>query len=382
MLQIDKKINELTADKNIFNRYYNKVLARTELNINYFRDSYGHVSTGNKYSREKNIHWTASFFVGMTQLAYLATNDRKYCSYNKQYLDSFVKRLSTTRLDHDLGFLYTLSCVAIYKNTGNEEAKSVAVSAADELIKRFNNKGNYIQAWKPMGVGMGDVKIIIDCMLNLPLLYWATEETGDTKYAEIARKHAMTTSKTLLRSDYSVYHTYLFDPVSGRAIMGKTHQGKYDESTWARGQAWALYGFALSYIYTGDRHFLECAKGAAAYYINNLPNDYVCYWDFSATDLTPEMKDSSAAAIGASGLLLLSHLDVELGELYKQYGKIILMNLTKHYYIDTQEEGIGLLREGYYRSQDYNECTIWGDYFYMEALYRIMNGDKNKMIFW
>ena len=374
------RIEAYQLDEGVLMEYLQKSFNTIDQNMEVFKDSFPHVSVGNKYKYKANTVWTASFFPGMTNLAYGATKDEKFLRNVEAYLKSFEERLEKgIAVDtHDIGFLYTLSCVAVYKLTGNEKAKGIAIKAADKLITRYNPRGEYIQAWKQMGVGVGDVKIIIDCMMNLPLLYWASEVTGDSKYADIAKKHAYTSSKTLVREDGSVYHTYLFDPISGRAIEGKTHQGKLDESTWARGQAWCVYGYALSYILTKDAYFLEVATKAADYFINNLPENFVHYWDFAVTDVNPEVRDTSANSIGACGLLeLAKYVSADQKAIYEKTAKIMLEQLCKEYFIDTNKKGYGLLRESFYNIRDCNECSSWGDYYFVEALCKIHNKEND-----
>lgn len=375
----EQKIRDYELDNSILEEYLQKTFDSIDRNLDYFNDdTYQHVSKGNKYTRVPNTDWTNAFFPGMSYLAYQITGDEKYLRNSETYLDSFEQRvlLHGERMSHDLGFLYSLSCVPLYKIKGDERAKAAAIKAADCLINRYNPRGEYIQAWGDMGIGIPDVKIIIDCMMNLCLLYWASEVTGDPKYADVAKKHAITSSKTLMREDGSVYHTYLFDPISGRAIGGKTHQGKYDESTWSRGQAWAVYGFALSYMYTKDPYFLEVAEKASDYFINNLPKNFVHYWDFSATDLRPEMRDSSASSIGACGLLeLAKYLSPEKAELYDKTAKAMLQELCKGYFVETETPGYGVITESYYNTVCFNECSSWGDYFFTEAMCRVKKND-------
>ena len=375
-----ERIEAYRVDEGFLMEYLQKSFNIIDRNMEVFKDSFPHVSVGNKYKKQPNTQWTASFFSGMTNLAYWATKDEKFLRNADTYLKSFEERLEKgIGVDtHDIGFLYTLSCVAVYKLTGNEKAKEIAIKAADKLITRYNPRGEYIQAWRQMGVGVGEVKIIIDCMMNLPLLYWASKVTGDSKYADIAKKHAYTSSKTLVREDGSVYHTYLFDPISGRAIEGKTHQGKYDESTWARGQAWCVYGYTLSYILTKDAYFLRVATKAADYFINNLPENFVHYWDFAVTDVNPEVRDTSANTIGACGLLeLAKYVSDEQKAIYEKTAKIMLQQLCKEYFIDTNETGYGFIRESFYNIRDCNECSSWGDYYFVEALCKIHNKEKD-----
>ncbi|MCR5756057.1 MAG: glycoside hydrolase family 88 protein [Acetatifactor sp.] len=349
-----------------------------EQNLEQFVDRYPHVSEGNIYSGEENNLWTDSFYPGMCYLAYDVTGDSKYIKHEKDYLASFAHRLhNRIGISHDLGFLYTLSCVADYKLTGSKEAYELAMEAAQVLSERYNEKGKYIQAWGEMGIGYPDVKIIIDTMMNLPLLYW----TGQEKYFEIARNHARTAAQNLIRKDYSSYHVYLMDPTTGRAVEGKTHQGYQDESTWARGQAWAVYGFAISYRYTQDKEFLEVSQKTAQVFLEHLPKDYVCYWDFTFTDENPDIRDTSAAAIFVCGLLeLCQFVDEEQAKEYRKWIDMIMTSLSQKYTTKGMKGTNGILAEGmYHRNSGADECVIWGDYFYMEALVRMKKEWKS---FW
>ncbi|HBY71470.1 MAG TPA: glucoronyl hydrolase [Lachnospiraceae bacterium] len=365
-------------EKKLYKDALQEILKKLELGLNVFINQYPHVSKNNIYSAENNTLWTSSFFPGICYLAYQMTGDKKYLSHQESYLDSFEDRIVNRRhISHDLGFLYTLSCVAAYQLNGSKRAYDLAHLAADVLTERYNEKGQYIQAWGEMGVSYPDVKIIIDTMLNLPLLYW----TGNQKNYDIAYNHAKTTAKYLVRKDFSTYHTYLMRPETGEAVCGKTHQGYADESTWARGQAWAVYGFILSYRYTKDKEFLHIAKETARVFIENLPKDFVPYWDFHFTDNNPDIKDTSAAAIFCCGLLELCQF---VGEEDKKYYHSIVYTMIKSLFENYSTKGIkesnGFLTEGvYHRGDGAEECVIWGDYFYFEAITRLL---KDAKTFW
>ncbi len=361
-------------EKSVFRDAYETELAYIETvlrgSLDQFVGVYPHVSENNWYPAEKNVLWTASFFVGMCFLAYEHSGDNVFLKYEKEHLRSFEDRLiNRNHISHDLGFLYTLSCVADYKVTGNPEGDRIARKAAQMLTERYNEKGEYIQAWGDMRIKYPNVKIIIDTMLNLPLLYW----TGDPEKAAMAEKHAMTASHTLVRPDYSTYHTYLMDPDTGKAVCGKTHQGHRDESIWARGQGWAVYGYALSYRYTGNHAFLSIAEKAAEVFIKNLPENLIPYWDFDFTDQNPDIRDTSAASIFVCGLLeLCGHVPEEKAEEYLELAEKIMKSLREQYSTRGLTRSNGILTEGmYHRHDGEEECTIWGDYFYMEALIRL-----------
>ena len=220
-------------------------------------------------------------------------------------------------------------------------------------------------------------RMIIDCLMNLSLLYNISEITGEKKYKEAAEHHAKQAQKYLVREDYSTYHTYYMNVDTGEPIKGVTAQGYSDNSAWARGQAWGVYGFALSYAHTGDKTFLETASRIADYYLERLPEDFVPYWDlyFQEGD---EYRDSSSAGILACGLLELSkHLPV-LDPRKKEYEETavqIVKSLFENY---TTEKDLsnGIIKHGVYAIPFHvgvDECCIWGDYFYVEALMRLRN---------
>lgn len=355
----------------VYKQALEEVLKITEKNLDVFVDTYPHVSRNHHYTGEENALWTASFYPGMCYLAYEVTGDPVFLKNQKAILDSFEDRLKNrVHITHDLGFLYSLSCALLYKNTGSKRAYEIACKAADMLAERYHEKGKYIQAWGDIGAGYPDVKIIIDTMLNLPLLYWSVKDS----HKQIAQNHAETAAKYLIRPDYTSYHTYLMNPETGEAVCGKTHQGYADESTWARGQAWAVYGFALSYRYTKQVQFLTVAKETAAVFIKNLPENRIPYWDFTFTDANPDIRDTSAGAIFACGLLeLCSHVSDEEAAKYRNIAEEIIAKLFESYTTRDLKESNGVLKEGmYHRNDGAGECVIWGDYYYMEALVRIV----------
>lgn len=207
---------------------------------------------------------------------------------------------------YDLGFLYSLSAVAEFKITGKPLARATALQAADLLAGRYFPQAGIIQAWGDLSDPEQCGRMIIDCLLNLPLLYWATETGGDPRYAEYARTHVAQAARYLVRPDYSTYHTYYMDVETGAPRYGNTHQGYADDSCWSRGQAWGIYGFLLSYKYTGDASLVELSKELARYFLGRTPADGVVYWDLIFTEGTEQEKDSSASAVAACGLLELA----------------------------------------------------------------------------
>ena len=250
------------------------------------------------YEPTENVEWTTGFWTGSIWLAYEHTGDEAFKQAADIQVESFLERIEK-KIDvnhHDMGFLYSLSCVAAYKLTGNEHAKKAALLAADHLAERYREKGNFLQAWGNPGEPK-EYRLIIDCLLNLPILYWATEVTGDESYAQKAENHIKTAMKCILRPDNSTYHTHFFDVETGEPTYGVTHQGNRNGSAWARGQAWGVYGIALSYRYLKNPEYVDLFCRVTDYFIEHLPEDLVPYWDFDFDTGSTEPRDSSASAI-------------------------------------------------------------------------------------
>lgn len=331
------------------------------------------------YGEMGNKDWTEGFWTGILWLLYEDTNEKKYLSALETLLRTFQERLDQNigLNTHDIGFLYSLSTLAGYKITGNEKALELSVRAADRLMERYSEKAQIIQAWGNLEDPKEKGRMIIDCLMNLSLLYNISEITGEKKYKEAAEHHAKQAQKYLVREDYSTYHTYYMNVDTGEPIKGVTAQGYSDNSAWARGQAWGVYGFALSYAHTGDKTFLETASRIADYYLERLPEDFVPYWDlyFQEGD---EYRDSSSAGILACGLLELSkHLPVSdpRKKEYEETAVQIVKSLFENY---TTEKDLsnGIIKHGVYAIPFHvgvDECCIWGDYFYVEALMRLRN---------
>ena len=353
-------------------------------NINAFKDLYpAPASVNNVYPLIENHEWTTSFWPGMLWLAWETTGDKIFREAAQERISGFRGRLDN-RIGvntHDLGFLYTLSCVAPFRLTGNTFAKNAALKAADLLVTRYFEKAGIIQAWGDLNDPAQKGRIIIDCAMNLPLLYWASEETDNPYYKEAALTHISQANRYLIRDNWSTYHTFFFDAETGSPVRGNTAQGFSDDSCWARGQAWGIYGNALSYRYMRDAQFIECAKGLACYFLNRLGSDLVSYWDLVFTGGNEE-RDSSAAAIASCGLMELASAlplcDPDC-QLFENAALHIMANLAASYTSASIGDSTGLLLHGVYSKPDkrgVDECTTWGDYFYMEALVRIVKGWK------
>ncbi len=353
-------------------------------------------SEGGFYQPIENNYWTTGFWTGEIWLSYEYMQEKNAADAEGLrkagdiQVDSFLKRIDNKiEVDHhDMGFLYSPSCVAAYKLTGSKKGKEAAIKAADQLITRYHPVGEFIQAWGPMDAPE-NYRLIIDCLLNLPLLYWASEETGDDKYRNIAEKHIHTAIKNVIREDYSTWHTFFFDMKTGEPDHGATCQGYRDGSAWARGQAWGVYGCALAYKYTGRKEYITIFKNVAQYFLEHLPKDMVPFWDLEFTDGDDQPRDSSSASIAACGMLeMIKYMDEEEGAVYKKYARQMMKSLYDNYAVKDFKKSNGLvLHSTYSNHSPYNtcnhygvdECNSWGDYFYMEALTRL---HKDWNLYW
>ncbi|NQX59782.1 glycoside hydrolase family 88 protein [Paenibacillus qinlingensis] len=343
--------------------------------------TFPHITNENRYAWSANEEWIEGFHTGLTWLSYEYSQETFFRDQAKQQIADFKQRLAAKVCleHHDIGFLYGLSALAGWIVEKDESTRDLALQAADHLLGRWREQGGYLQAWGSEHDEKNGGRIIIDCLLNLPLLYWASEITGLSKYAEVAYKQAELSRRYLVRGDDSSYHTFYFNKETGDPLGGGTHQGYTDGSTWTRGQAWGIYGFALSYRYTKDPAFLQTAKRLLRYFIDHLPEDHVAYWDFNVPIEANTSRDSSASAITACGMLeLLDLLPEEDGDRgWIQQGLDHTMHSLVNKYATIGEEAEGLLKHGSYHVRGNNgldDYMIWGDYYYLEALMRLERG--------
>lgn len=355
-----------------------RVADQVRCNMEYFGTRFPSSATRNQtYGVIDNIEWTDGFWTGLLWLCYEYTGDDAFKNLALKNVDSFLNRVEKRiELDHhDLGFLYSLSCVAGYKLTGSAEGRKAGLLAADKLMERFQEKGGFIQAWGELGA-RDNYRLIIDCLLNIPLLHWAFLETGKPVYRNAAMRHYEAACNNVIRDDASAYHTFYFDPETGEPLKGVTRQGYSDDSAWARGQAWGIYGIPLNYRYVKDDSAFNLFKGMTNYFLNRLPEDEVCYWDLIFTDGSNQSRDSSAAAIGVCGIHeMLKYLpEVESDKnTYRHAMHCILRSLMERYTAPEIKPGNPVLLHGVYSwhsGKGVDEGNIWGDYYYMEALMR------------
>ncbi|MFC6465295.1 glycoside hydrolase family 88 protein [Marinilactibacillus sp. GCM10026970] len=359
-----------------------KALGNVSKNIERFGELYPHTSTDDIYSLNPNNDWTAGFWVGILWQAYEYSNKEEFLTAAKKATSQMGERLIADRhLDtHDIGFLYTPTTGAQWIIEKDAEAKELTIKAADRLMKRYRSDLKIFQAWGPFRDPEIGGRFIIDCLMNMPLLFWASEETKDDKYRDAAIAFVETTRKYLVRGDDSTYHTFYMNQTSGEPERGATQQGYSDGSTWTRGQAWSIYGFALAYRYTNDPAYLDTSLRSARYFIKHLPSNLVAHWDFDAPIDEHIKPDSSASAIAACGFHeLLEWLDEDSNDykLIKETMEKSMQTLIKDYSTDSNAQG--LLEHGSYSVREGNspdDYVIWGDYFYLEALMRLEKGKK------
>lgn len=358
------------------------VVAQVRRNLPEFTHaSQNHSSVGNMYPAVANDQWTAGFWPGSIWLAYEATGDANFrdsAQIQVQSLHNRIKKRIATD-HHDMGFLYSPSSVAAWNLIGDTDGRDAAILAADQLLERFHEKGEFIQAWGAKGAPE-NYRYIIDCLLNLPLLYWANIETGNPKYRDIARRHRDTSLRYSIRPDHSTWHTFFMDPETGAPVRGSTQQGYADDSSWARGQAWAITGTAFLYRIDPTPELLTAFNNLLDYYLARLPNDLVPYWDLIFTS-GDEPRDSSSAAVVTCGLLEMATLaDADRARELRDLASRMLNSLAVNYAVQDPAVSNGFLLHATYskktpyntcRGEGVDECVAWGDYFYFEGLMRL-----------
>lgn len=321
--------------------------------------------------------WVSGFFPGSLWHMYQYTGLTKWKLAAEKYTAPLEQEKLTTTT-HDLGFMMGCSFGKGYELTGNPAYREILIQAARSLITRFNPQVGAIRSWDHNG-DKWQYPVIIDNMMNLELLFWASRETGDSIFADIAVRHALTTMNSHFRDDFSSYHVIDFDTLTGQIRNKHTHQGLHHESAWARGQAWGLYGFTMTYRETGITEFLKLAEHIADYILNhpNLPGDLIPYWDYDVQDLKTEPRDVSASAITASALFELGTFIPAKRDEYHHKASQILKNLSDNYLSAPGEnKGFILLHSTGHKphNSEVDVPIAYADYYFLEAL-----GRQNKL---
>lgn len=318
--------------------------------------------------------WTGGFWPGVLWYDYEATQNDSIKEEAEKYTASLKFFAEIPAYDHDLGFLIFCSYGNGYRLTHNPEYKKVILAVADSLATLYNPKVGTILSW-PRNIEMlGGHNTIMDNMINLEMLFWAAKNGGNKNLYDIAVSHADKTMKNHFRSDYSSFHVAVYDTLTGKCIKRCTHQGYSDDSMWARGQAWAIYGFTMVYRETKDPKYLDFVQKVTDVYLKRLPEDYIPYWDFDAPDIPNAPKDASAACVVASALLELSeYCEPENARRYSEAAEKMLVSLASPAYRSGDRASSFLLHStGHYpNNSEIDASIIYADYYYIEALLRL-----------
>ncbi|OCX52245.1 glucuronyl hydrolase [Mucilaginibacter sp. PPCGB 2223] len=320
--------------------------------------------------------WCSGFWPGILWNLYASTGKSAWKMAAEKYTAQLKPLVNHSGFDHDLGFMIFNSFGRGYQLTKRTTYHQLLLAAADSLATLYNPKIGTILSWPKMVQKMGwPHNTIIDNMMNLELLFWASKHGGDKKLYDIAVKHAQTTLHNHFRSDYSAYHVVVYDTISGKRIKGVTHQGYDDNSMWARGQAWAIYGFTMCYRESKDPAFLTFAQKVADVYLDRLPEDLIPFWDFNDPAIPHAAKDASAACITASALLELYGYvkDRRKARQYKSKAIKMLSQLSTSKYQSGDTNPAFLLHStgNHPAGTEIDASIIYADYYYLEALMRV-----------
>lgn len=322
--------------------------------------------------------WTCGFWPGILWYAYEFGNQDEWKVAADRYSRSLFPLIDSSAIDHDIGFQLYCSVGNGYRLTKDAKYRAVLLRAADSLATLYNPKVGTILSW-PREVPGVDWPLrhntIMDNIINLELLFWAAQNGGDKKLYDIAVSHAATTMKNHFRPDFTSYHVVVYDTATGQKVKGITHQGLNDSSMWARGQAWAIYGYTMVYRETKDPQFLDFAQRVTDVYLERLPEDMIPYWDFDDPAIPDVPRDASAAAVVASALLELSTFvkDKEKSKMYFDKAVAMLAKLSSEQYQSRDKNDAFLLHSTGHKpnGSEIDASIIYADYYYMEALLRL-----------
>ena len=323
--------------------------------------------------------WCSGFWPGVLWYDYELTGDTLVREQARRYTGALEYLADRPIFDHDLGFLMLCSYGNGYRITADQRYKEVLLASADSLATLFNPAAGTMLSW-PRNVEMfGGHNTIMDNMINLEVLFWASKNGGDHSLYDMAVKHAETTMNNHFRPDGTCFHVAVYDPADGHFIKGVTHQGYSDSSTWARGQAWAVYGYTMVYRETHDKRFLDFACKVTDAYLKRLPDDMVPYWDFDDPAIPEAPRDASAAGVVASALLeLQEYVDEDKSEEYRHAAIEMLASLNSEAYRSGEKRCSFLDHStGHHPAgSEIDASIIYADYYYLEALVRLKKLDE------
>ena len=319
--------------------------------------------------------WTEGFWPGILWHAYEYSQDESILEAAKGYTEALEFLSQQPAYDHDLGFIMFCSYGNGYRLTGDERYKDIILATAERLAELYNPAAGTMLSWPREVPTFGGHNTIMDNMINLETLFWAAENGGRPELRDIAITHADTTMKYHFREDGSSYHVAVYDAESGEFLRGCTHQGYADDTMWARGQSWAIYGYTMCYRFTKDPRYLEHACKVTDVYLNGLPEDMVPYWDFNDPMIPNASRDASAAAVVASALIELSgYVGGEKGQKYLDDAKAMLASLYTDYRSGDINPSFLLHSTGHRPAgSEIDYSIIYADYYYIEALLRLKN---------
>lgn len=315
--------------------------------------------------------WTSGFYIGNLWQLYTITGDSRYKEYAQKWIP-FLEKEKFNGGTHDMGFKIYCSFGKGYEITHSEAYKNVIIKSAQTLCTRFNKKIGSIKSWESKE--KWNFPVIIDNMMNLELLFEASKLSGDNSYKEIAIQHANITLKNHFRKDNSCFHVVGYDTVTGQVINKTTHQGYSDDSSWARGQSWAVYGFTMTYRYTKDKAYLKQAEATAQFFINhkNMPKDGIPYWDFNDPNIPNTTRDASAAAVMASALLEM--YSYTKNNAYLNYANKVVNSLSSDKYVLNKSVKAPFILDhstgDWSKKAELDEPIIYADYYFLEAIIR------------
>ena len=362
-------------------------LDKLELNIPKWMNNFAETcSVDFKYPQGPNNNWECGMHTGLYWLAYELSGNKKFLeiaeNQTKTYKERFEKKIGLD--DHDVGFVYTPSCVAAYKITENEDYKNLCLDVCDYYYKTgYSQKGGFImRAWN--WPGNDGCRTMMDTMMNAPFLFWCGEQSGKKEYIEAALSQNKITEEYLVRKDGSTFHHYQFDEKTHKPLYGLTWQGHSDDSCWTRGHAWGVYGYPIAYSYCKEDYMIEVHKDITYYLLNHLADDLIPSWDLYFADDPSQPKDSSAGAIAVCGMLeMCKHLhdDAPQKKIFESASAQMLEAIIDNCTGDIGREYDGLIchvTHALPQGLGIDECAVYGDYFYLEALMRYKNPTWNR----
>jgi unsaturated chondroitin disaccharide hydrolase len=338
---------------------------------------YPDYTVAGKWKVKGPSEWTAGYFPGMLWIVYEQTKDPLWLERARRWTNPIAAFRNDDR-DLNFGLLFMPTFVKGYQLLGDRSYRQTALDAAAAMSRRYMPQGKYIRSWGRVGDPREERIIIIDCLIDLNLLYWAATETGNPRYAGMASNHALVTVNATIRDDGSSRQVVELDPQTGRKLQNRHKQGYSVDSCWSRGQAFGIYALTEVFERTKDERFLNAVEKLADYYVANLPKDYVPYWDFRAPDIPNEPRDSSAAALAAGGLWKLARIipDPARSQRYRTVALNTLDSLTRNYTAagEARADGRILVHATLHKPAglSVDESLILGDYYYLELLSKVM----------